>query len=322
MARKKESVDDESPLEHMLDDSVKPKKKRKVKKTKKKASKKKPTKKETIVADDEALIDAMFSDSKPKKKKKSRDDEALIDSLLNTSKKSDLELDDDINENLSDELNSKTKEDNIIDIEEVPIPKSDKKINENIFGLQERNVIHKRQLESAFYNYRKVHRHRVIKLSIMTILFAAIFVFIILESGFFETPELVIANESIVVDIPEPIEEVRTVEISQNISFDLAAIRKDQFANVTGFLKHELVQIQEGISKFSFSVQDDYANQIHLIKISDSQADYFIKEGITTDLFNVLGQYSRGGDTSEIKVESIIPTKRPVITKNITVIIR
>ncbi len=198
-----------------------------------------------------------------------------------------------------------------------------KKLHPEPFRFFEQDdVSHKWELEKAMYNYPKVHKRRVLKLTLITLLLAVLFAFILLKSGFFE-PD---AMHNIPQTSNEPTLLYKTILINRtineskpiNISFDRDLERRGYMEgdiSLIGFLRYDLQRIPgAGISRHVYSIVDDYNMSIVLSDLNDQQEQLFTREETTTALFNVSGTMRTVNNQLQLRVESISHAERPAET--------
>ncbi len=185
---------------------------------------------------------------------------------------------------------------------------------------------HKSELDSVFIKYPSVHRRRVIKLVILTILLVLV---VILVFDKYSLLDVSSGKDSIISPVGDRAlsgnsnhDESVSRTIPQNISFKGFGMDNDSsVVSVIGFLKFELVKMGDNsLYNNVYSIVDDYGDEIILRNLDSSQKMLFHKGTITRSLFKVTGIFIYSEHGSEMKVEDISETKRPTRVVNKTVV--
>jgi hypothetical protein len=218
------------------------------------------------------------------------------------------------------------------DEDNIPLPrpkensKPDSPVDKDFLRLgRSSDILHKKELQNAFERYPKIHRNKIIKSIIYTILLAVCFVLIITNTELFDLKKVYEPTEKL---IPMIINETEIYEVSvnktinQNITFDnFSTMDYDKEISILGYLKYELVEVKDlNIYKHEYYIVDDVGKEIELLKIIDQYKQNFIQDNITRGVYLVTGKIESGFQNPELKVQSIKPAQKPTIQIEETIV--
>jgi len=205
----------------------------------------------------------------------------------------------------------------------LPRPKTDSRpdspVEKDFLRLgRSSDAVHKKELQNAFDRYPKIHRHKIIKSLIYTIILAICFVLIITNTELFDlekmyNPEPILIP--MIINETEIYEVVTNKTVFQNISFDeINTLNFNEEHSILGYLKYELVEVRDlNIYKHEYYIVDDLGNEIKLLKITDQFKQIFIQGNITDNVYLVTGNLENGFNNIELKVNIINLASRPSI---------
>jgi hypothetical protein len=118
-------------------------------------------------------------------------------------------------------------------------------------------------------------------------------------------PRLVNRTKTVMVTVP--------VNISNEEYIDNIVNYEDQTITVTGFLQKGIKWGQGGggMGTYTYSVLDDFDNEINLTDLTTREKSFFVEDGATAELYNVTGKVLLKYAGFDLSVSDIVPTTRP-----------
>jgi hypothetical protein len=159
------------------------------------------------------------------------------------------------------------------------------------------NDSHIEDLQNVFDNYPRVHRNRLIKISVLVVCVIAITLFVASQIDFEQVENIEKANVIVV-----PVREDVSYRSIHNMSGT---------TRILGFLKYSTVRMGSS-TLHVFSAVDDFGSEITLTGIDNRDAMKFIPGNTTQQLYEIEGTMSVGRRGPELKVSSIKPGTRPI----------
>lgn len=259
-----------------------------------------------MLEEEELILDKIV---KPKKQKKKKKDEELIKGLIGEAKKDYSDEDQKFVEGLLGKLPEKR-----------PEKKVQKPIRTDFMKIEHQSdKRHKQDLQKAFDNYPRIHRKRVIKVTLITLLLAIAATIYIIDSGFFHL-ERVAGPRTVMVNKTVEYQEVVTEEVEQDISNSEYLSRKynNKYIEVWGFLKHDTIDLN-GADLHVYSVVDDEGEEIVLTQLDKLHKTFFNDYDTSPEIYEVGGIMSYIGTHGQLKVETIKKSERPTVSVEKTV---
>lgn len=167
---------------------------------------------------------------------------------------------------------------------------------------------HKRDLESAFNRYHKVHFMRMLKVAIVLLIIFAVIFFLAKQDEWI----------SIEKEKPERFKIERyneTVINTNNHDIDYSSYYsgavEDELTTILGFLTYTLTSEPSGVTRHTYYAEDDHGNLIQLAEITGAQKRLFVKNGTTEKIYNITGSFGWSLHRMEFRVRSMREIERP-----------